>query len=286
MLLLLVMKRKKYRFFFIILSFSSERWENDAKSFFHLSAPKWLSIHSSTTTSLSLYQPLSPNQQRTLNKLPPELRRRNLVNDHRLGMQIGAKCAKTCTQTCAYSDWASILHATVGGWVSSYDFVADWPAKEMKLRCRATTTTKKKPNKKRLCSKTCRWDHDGEEEERRHLTECGRQSFPLGWWTLSQQEQRQEQQLVPQQQQQQQQSVAFHDPRAVCVVVPTDKIYQFFFSFFHPTRTGKKRSFLCSSLLASRSARFVVVVVVVVAAGSIRLLVAVSAHQSCRQCED
>ncbi len=39
-----------------------------------------------------------PNQQRTLNKLPPELRCRNLVNKHRLSIQVGAERAKTCMQ--------------------------------------------------------------------------------------------------------------------------------------------------------------------------------------------
>ena len=40
-----------------------------------------------------------PNQQRTLNKLPAELQRRNFVNNHRLGMQIGTKHAKTCMRS-------------------------------------------------------------------------------------------------------------------------------------------------------------------------------------------
>ncbi len=43
----------------------------------------------------------SPNQQRTLNKLPPELRCRDFFNKHRLSTQIGAKRAKTCVQ-CAH----------------------------------------------------------------------------------------------------------------------------------------------------------------------------------------
>ncbi len=38
---------------------------------------------------------LLPSQQRTLNKLPPELRCRNFVNNHQLSIQIGAKRAKT-----------------------------------------------------------------------------------------------------------------------------------------------------------------------------------------------
>ena len=39
-----------------------------------------------------------PNQQRTLNKLPSELRCRNFVSRHLLSIQIGTKRAKTCTQ--------------------------------------------------------------------------------------------------------------------------------------------------------------------------------------------
>ncbi len=39
-----------------------------------------------------------PNQQRTLNKLPTELRCRNFANKHRLSVQIGTKRAKTCVQ--------------------------------------------------------------------------------------------------------------------------------------------------------------------------------------------
>ena len=35
-----------------------------------------------------------PNQQRTLNKLPPQLRCRNFVNKHRLSIRIGTKRAK------------------------------------------------------------------------------------------------------------------------------------------------------------------------------------------------
>ena len=58
-----------------------------------------------------------PNQQRTLSKLPPELRCGNFVDKHRLSMQIGAKHAKNGCATCTYSDGASILRATVGGWV-------------------------------------------------------------------------------------------------------------------------------------------------------------------------
>ncbi len=39
-----------------------------------------------------------PDQQRTLSKLPTELRCRHFVNKHRLSTQIGARCAKTCMQ--------------------------------------------------------------------------------------------------------------------------------------------------------------------------------------------
>ena len=59
----------------------------------------------------------TPNQQRTLNKPPTELRRGNFVNKHRLGIQIGAKRAKKNVYAMsAYSDWASILHTIVVGW--------------------------------------------------------------------------------------------------------------------------------------------------------------------------
>ena len=39
-----------------------------------------------------------PNQQRTHNKLTTKLRCRNFVTQHRLSLQIGAKCAKTCME--------------------------------------------------------------------------------------------------------------------------------------------------------------------------------------------
>ena len=58
-----------------------------------------------------------PNQQRTLNKLPPELRCRSFVDNHWLSMRVGAQTCKNVYATCAYSDWAPILHATVAGWV-------------------------------------------------------------------------------------------------------------------------------------------------------------------------
>ncbi len=42
-----------------------------------------------------------PNQRRTLDELPPELRCRNFVNNHRPSMRIGAeRGTNVCTQTC------------------------------------------------------------------------------------------------------------------------------------------------------------------------------------------
>ncbi len=55
-----------------------------------------------------------PDQQRTLSKLPTELRCRNLVNKHRLSMQIGMKACKNVYSKCACADWVSILQ--VGLW--------------------------------------------------------------------------------------------------------------------------------------------------------------------------
>ena len=48
--------------------------------------------------TLSSLPPPLPNQQRTLDKLPTELRCRNFVAKHRLSMEIGAKRAKACMQ--------------------------------------------------------------------------------------------------------------------------------------------------------------------------------------------
>ena len=59
---------------------------------------------------------LSPNQQHTLDKLPPELRCGNFVDNHPLSIQVGTKLAKNVYATCTYSDRASILHTTIGGW--------------------------------------------------------------------------------------------------------------------------------------------------------------------------
>ena len=107
-----------------------------------------------------------PNHQRTLNKLPTELRCQNFVTKHRLSIQIGTKHAKNVYAMCTYSDWASILHATVGGWVR---------IKEQELKMKSQTRSimmvmmmthldfslsppscqEKKKNKDRFCSKTC-----------------------------------------------------------------------------------------------------------------------------------
>ncbi len=40
----------------------------------------------------------APNQQRTLNRLPTDLRCRNFVTKHRLSIKIGARRVKTCMQ--------------------------------------------------------------------------------------------------------------------------------------------------------------------------------------------
>ena len=45
------------------------------------------------------------------------------VNEHRLSMRIGAKTCKNVRATCMYSDRASILHTTGGGWARSSNFL-------------------------------------------------------------------------------------------------------------------------------------------------------------------
>ena len=52
---------------------------------------------------------LLPNQQRTLNKLPTELRRENFVTKCRLSKQIGTKMCKKVCATCTCSDRASFF---------------------------------------------------------------------------------------------------------------------------------------------------------------------------------
>ncbi len=61
-----------------------------------------------------------PNQQRILNRLPPELRCRNSVNEHRLSIQSRRQACKYVHAMCTYSNWASILHATIGGWDAGF----------------------------------------------------------------------------------------------------------------------------------------------------------------------
>ena len=57
-----------------------------------------------------------PNQQLTLNKLPTELRYGSFVNKRRLEHTNRRQTCRNVCATCTYSDWASTLHATVGGW--------------------------------------------------------------------------------------------------------------------------------------------------------------------------
>ena len=65
---------------------------------------------------------IDPTKQRTLSKLPPELRRRNSLSPSPDGAcKSTPKRAKTWYATCTRSDRASILHATVGGWVGPVD---------------------------------------------------------------------------------------------------------------------------------------------------------------------
>ena len=58
-----------------------------------------------------------PTNNALFSKLPPELRCRNFVDKCRLSIQIDAKRAKTRVHYVVCSDWASILHSAVGGWV-------------------------------------------------------------------------------------------------------------------------------------------------------------------------
>ncbi len=50
-----------------------------------------------------------PNQQRTLDRHPTELRRRKFFNEHPLSLQIGAKRAKKVCVTCIYIFWTELL---------------------------------------------------------------------------------------------------------------------------------------------------------------------------------
>ncbi len=60
-----------------------------------------------------------PNQQRTLNKLPTELRCRNPVDKHRPSMQIGTRHAKARMQRVHIPTELSfcVPSLVVGGWV-------------------------------------------------------------------------------------------------------------------------------------------------------------------------
>ncbi len=64
-----------------------------------------------------------PNQQRTLNELPTELRCQKFVNKHRLSSKkIGAKCVKTCMQ-CVYTVFQLSLHfAYHRWWLGKWDY--------------------------------------------------------------------------------------------------------------------------------------------------------------------
>ncbi len=56
-----------------------------------------------------------------------------IVTKHRLSIQVGARTCKNMYATCIYSNWASILHTTVGGWVRCISG----------FYCTSTTTTTK-----------------------------------------------------------------------------------------------------------------------------------------------
>ena len=62
-----------------------------------------------------------PDQRRTLSKLPTELRRRNLADEHPTGRASRRqKCKKTCAQRARVPTGLPSLHAAVGGWVSEH----------------------------------------------------------------------------------------------------------------------------------------------------------------------
>ena len=87
-----------------------------------------------------------PSQQCILNKLPTELRRRNFANNHPTEhASRRPNVQKNVYATCACSDWASTLHATVGGWVctttplSTHSWAWGIPRS---CRCRGTCTSR------------------------------------------------------------------------------------------------------------------------------------------------
>ncbi len=62
-----------------------------------------------------------PNQQRTVNKIPTELRCRNFVNKRRLSIQIGAKHAETYMQcVCIPTELPFCIPQLVVGWYCQY----------------------------------------------------------------------------------------------------------------------------------------------------------------------
>ena len=64
----------------------------------------------------------TPNQQRTLDKLPPELRRRSFVDKHRLSMRIGRPSVqKACVRRVRIPTELPFLRAAVAGWAHRRD---------------------------------------------------------------------------------------------------------------------------------------------------------------------
>ncbi len=63
---------------------------------------------------------LLPNQQRTLNELPTELRCRNFVNKHRLGIQNVQKCVRIVYMVCIPTKLPFCIPPLVVGYYSFY----------------------------------------------------------------------------------------------------------------------------------------------------------------------
>ncbi len=72
--------------------------------------------HFGTSGGTGTSRQREPNQQRTPNKLPTELRCRNIVGKRRLSIANRRQTCKDVYAMRTYSDWASIFHAPVGGW--------------------------------------------------------------------------------------------------------------------------------------------------------------------------
>ncbi len=92
------------------------RHEGHARLHVYLTAAKCERLGIVCSSSCFFLLLLLPNQQRTLNKLPTDLRRRNFVNNYRLTTQIDAKRTKTHAQHVRIPTELLFLHATVGGW--------------------------------------------------------------------------------------------------------------------------------------------------------------------------